>query len=151
MELEGVLQSFRQRIEQTKTEQSLLEHSLLCGERELTQQIFSFLSTQMQISIRKISAPNVYRPGDIAAILTHLQYGSILYVDEMHRLEKSLISLLESTMRDYVLDLIVGEAPEAKHIKLKLPRFTVIAATSRPTLLSYQCHILFPVEYQIDP
>ena len=151
MELEVVLQSFKQRIERAETDQNLLDHSLLCGERELTQQVFSFVSAQVETLIRKISAANVYRVGDIAAILTHLKYKSILYIDEIHRLEKSLTPLFQSAMRDSILDLVIGKEPQAKHVRLNLPRFTVIAVTSRPTLLSYQFHTLFPIEYLIDP
>jgi holliday junction DNA helicase RuvB len=144
MQQEEVLQHLKQRIERANTEQIRLDHILLCGERENTQAIFDFVSAHMQVPIRKLSAPAIHLPGDIAAILTHLKYRSILYIDEMHRLEKSLIPLLASAMRDDALDMVIGKASQAKNVRLNLPPFTVLATTTRSILLPYQIHTLFP-------
>jgi holliday junction DNA helicase RuvB len=150
MQQEEVLQLLKQRIERANAKQIRLDHILLCGERENTQAIFDFVSEHMQGLTRRITLPNEYRVGDIAAILTNLKYRSILYIDEIHRLEKSLIPLLASAMRDDTLDMVIGKASQAKNVRLNLPPFTVLAATTRPSLLSYQLHTLFPIEYQID-
>lgn len=150
MQQEEILLLLKQRIERANTEEKRLDHILLCGEHERTQAILAFVSAHVQVPIRKLTASKIHLPGDIAAILTHLKYRSILYIDELHHLERSLIPLLASAMRYDVLDIVIGEASKAKNVRINLPPFTILAATTRSTLLSYQLHTLFPIEYQID-
>jgi holliday junction DNA helicase RuvB len=150
MQQEEVLQHLKQRIKRANTKERRFDHILLCGEREKTQEIFDFVSAHVQVPIRKLTASKIHLPGDIAAILTHLKYRSILYIDEIHCLEKSLIPLFESAIREDVLDIVIGKASQAKNVRINLPPFTLVAATTRPTLLPYQLHALFLIEYQID-
>jgi holliday junction DNA helicase RuvB len=150
MQLEEILQLLQQRIERANTEERRLDHILLCGEHEYTQDILAFITAHLQVPIRKVSTPNISLPGDIAAILTNLKYRSILYIDEIHHLKSSLTPVFESAMRHDILDLVIGEASKAKNVRIDLAPFTVVAATTRPALLTYKLHTLFPVALQID-
>jgi holliday junction DNA helicase RuvB len=97
-----------------------------------------------------LDAAKFPRPGDLAAILTHLRTGDMFFIDEIHLMNQAIAQVLCGTMQDYRLDMVTGKGPGAKYISLPLPHFSVLAATTRPTLLSYQLRSLFPVEYRLD-
>src|SRR3989339_1044330 len=94
------------------------------------------ISREMGSSMRTTSGPVLERVGDLAAILTNLAQGDILFIDEIHRMNRAIEEVLYPAMEDYALDLVIGKGPSAKTIKLPLPRFTLIGATTRAGLLS---------------
>jgi len=149
MKLDDVQNHLKRKLASAKLRQVPLDHILLCGPRELTQDIFWYLSVQAQVRARVFAAASFRTPGDLNAVLTHLKMGSVLYIDEIHCLKRWVVPVLSSAMQDFALDVVLGKAPHVKNVRLNLPPFTVLAATTRPTLLAYQLHTLFHTEYQI--
>lgn len=151
MKLDEVRQLLEQGIERLQAEQTPLDHMLFCGARELTRELFGYVKQQERLDRRFMTGATSWRPGDLAAILTNLKRGSILCIDEIHLLDPSLVPVLCIAMQDSVLDMVIGKEPNQKRVRLKLPRFTVLATTTRPTLVAYPLHTCFPVEYEIEP
>jgi Holliday junction DNA helicase RuvB len=104
----------------------------------------------MGVNIKVTSGPAIERAGDLAAILTNLRAGDILFIDEVHRLGKLVEEVLYPAMEDYALDIIIGKGPAAKSVRLKLPRFTVVGATTRLALLSAPLRARFGAVYRMD-
>ena len=104
----------------------------------------------MNVNIRVTAGPAIERPGDLAAILTNLQGGDILFIDEIHRLGKVVEEVLYPAMEDFALDIIIGKGPSARSVRLKLPRFTVIGATTRLALISSPLRARFGAVYRVD-
>ena len=104
----------------------------------------------MGVNIRITSGPAIEKPGDLAALLTNLAEGDILFVDEIHRLNRSVEEILYPAMEDYVLDIIVGKGPSANSIRLDLPRFTLIGATTRAGQLSAPLRDRFGVTLRLE-
>ncbi|MQK95280.1 AAA family ATPase, partial [Escherichia coli] len=96
------------------------------------------------------SGPAIERAGDLAAILTNLEDGDILFIDEIHRLNRMIEEILYPAMEEFGIDLILGKGPSAKTLRLDLPCFTLIGATTRPSLLSSPLRERFGVTYQLD-
>ncbi len=96
----------------------------------------NIIANEMNVNIRVTSGPAIERPGDIAAILTNLAEYDILFIDEIHRLNRSVEEVLYPAMEDYALDIIIGKGPSARSIRLDLPKFTLIGATTRAGLLT---------------
>ncbi|RIK14935.1 MAG: Holliday junction branch migration DNA helicase RuvB, partial [Chloroflexi bacterium] len=94
--------------------------------------------------------PSIERPGDLAAIVTNLRAGDILFIDEVHRLNRAVEEILYPAMEDFALDLITGKGPSARSIRLKLPRFTVVGATTRFAMLSAPLRDRFGAVYRLD-
>ena len=94
------------------------------------------IANEMGVNIRITSGPAIEKPGDLAALLTNLQENDILFVDEIHRLNRSVEEILYPAMEDYAIDIIIGKGPSANSIRLDLPRFTLIGATTRAGQLS---------------
>jgi Holliday junction DNA helicase RuvB len=108
------------------------------------------LANEMHVNIKITSGPAIERAGDLAAILTNLRAGDILFVDEVHRLGRAIEEVLYPAMEDYALDIVIGKGPSARSIRLKLPRFTVIGATTRVALLSAPLRSRFGAVYHLD-
>jgi Holliday junction DNA helicase RuvB len=108
------------------------------------------IAAEMGVSIRVTSGPAIERAGDLAAILTNLHKGDILFVDEIHRLGRIVEEVLYPAMEDYALDIIIGKGPGARSIRLSLPRFTVIGATTRLALMTAPLRARFGVIYRLD-
>lgn len=108
------------------------------------------LANEMGVNIKITAGPAIERAGDLAAILTNLHAGDILFIDEIHRLGKAVEEVLYPAMEDYALDIIIGKGPSARSIRLKLPRFTVIGATTRLALLSAPLRARFGAVYRLD-
>jgi holliday junction DNA helicase RuvB len=103
-----------------------------------------------QVNIRNTAGPAIERAGDLAAILTNLRAGDILFIDEVHRLGRAVEEILYPAMEDFVLDIVVGKGPGAKNVRLKLPRFTVVGATTRLALMTAPLRARFGAVYRMD-
>jgi Holliday junction DNA helicase RuvB len=108
------------------------------------------LANEMGVSIKITSGPAIERPGDLAAILTNLRMGDILFIDEVHRLGRVIEEVLYPAMEDFALDIVIGKGPSARSIRLKLPRFTVIGATTRLALVTAPLRARFGAVYRLD-
>lgn len=114
-----------------------LDHVLLCGPPGLGKTTLShIISNELSVTIKTTSGPVLERPGDLAAILTNLTDMDILFIDEIHRLPRIVEEVLYPAMEDYQLDIIIGQGPNARSLKLNLPQFTLIGATTRTGLLT---------------
>ncbi len=148
---EQVKQSLRIFIDAAKGRGEALEHVLFSGPPGLGKTTLAFImAREVGASIRVTSGPALERVGDLAAILTNLSSGDILFIDEIHRLHKTIAEALYPAMEDYALDIILGKGPSARTIRLDLPRFTLIGATTRMSLLSGPLRDRFGSLYHLD-
>jgi Holliday junction DNA helicase, RuvB subunit len=128
-----------------------LDHVLLSGPPGLGKTtLATIMSHEMGSSIRRTSGPAIERPGDLAAILTNLEPGDILFIDEIHRLNRSIEEIMYPAMEDYVIDIVIGKGPAARTLQIDLPPFTLIGATTRPGLLSSPLRDRFGITCRLD-
>ena len=134
-----------------KRQDSYFEHLLFYGNSGLGKTTLSHLiAKEMRVNIRIVSSPTIEKPGDLVSLLTNLEEGEVLFLDEIHRLNSVCEEYLYPAMEDFKLNLILGRGPMAKTMELKLPRFALIGATTRLALLSPPLRSRFGAIFQLD-
>ena len=138
-------------IQAAKMRREPLDHVLLHGPPGLGKTTLSgIIAAEMGVNIRITSGPAIEKPGDLAALLTNLSENDILFVDEIHRLNRSVEEILYPAMEDYAIDIIIGKGPSANSIRLDLPKFTLIGATTRAGQLSAPLRDRFGVTLRLE-
>lgn len=134
---EKIKSNLRIFIEAAKSRKEPLDHVLLKGAPGLGKTTLAhIIAYEMNVPIRVTSGPAIERPGDLAAILTNLEEGTVLFIDEIHRLSRPVEEILYPAMEDFKLDIVIGKGPGARSIRLDLVRFTLVGATTRAGLLT---------------
>ncbi len=148
---EKVKENMKIFIEAAKRRGETLDHVLLYGPPGLGKTTLAgVIANEMNVSIRITSGPAIEKQGDLAALLTSLQDGDILFIDEIHRLSKQVEEVLYPAMEDYSLDIIIGKGPSARSIRLDLPKFTLIGATTRAGQLTAPLRDRFGVNSRLE-
>lgn len=138
-------------IEAAKGREEALDHVLFYGPPGLGKTtLANIIAHQMDVNLKITAGPAIERPGDLAAILTNLRKGDLLFIDEIHRLGRAVEEVLYPAMEDYALDIVIGKGPSARNIRLKLPHFTVLGATTRLDLLASPLRDRFGAIFRLE-
>jgi Holliday junction DNA helicase RuvB len=148
---EKIKKNLRVFIEASKKRSEALDHILFFGPPGLGKTTLSYLiSNEMNTNMKVTAAPMIDKSGDLAAILTNLEEGDILFIDEIHRLSPAVEEILYSAMEDYRLDIIIGSGPAAQTVKIDLPRFTLVGATTRAGMISNPLRERFGMHFRMQ-
>jgi Holliday junction DNA helicase RuvB len=138
-------------IEAARQRGDTLDHLLFCGPPGLGKTTLAhIIANEMRVSVKSTSGPALERPGDLAALLTNLQRGDVFFIDEIHRLHHVVEETLYPAMEDFQLDIVIGQGPSARTLKLDLPPFTLVGATTRTGLLTSPLRDRFGVVIRLD-
>ena len=149
---ESVKENMRVFIQAAKQRKEALDHVLLYGPPGLGKTTLSnIIANEMDVNIKTTSGPAIERPGDMAAVLNSLNEGDTLFIDEIHRLNRMIEEILYHAMEDFVIDIMIGKGPGARSVRLDLPRFTLIGATTRIGLLTAPLRDRFGVVQRLEP
>lgn len=149
---ESVKENMRVFIQAAKQRKEALDHVLLYGPPGLGKTTLSnIIANEMDVNIKTTSGPAIERPGDMAAVLNSLNEGDILFIDEIHRLNRMIEEILYPAMEDFVIDIMIGKGPGARSVRLDLPKFTLIGATTRIGLLTAPLRDRFGVVQRLEP
>lgn len=147
----GVKDNLRIYLEAALQRRDALDHILFYGPPGLGKTtLSSIIAAEMGQNIRITSGPAIERPGDLASILTNLSTGDVLFIDEIHRLSHSVEEVLYSAMEDYALDIMIGKGPSARSIRVDLPKFTLVGATTRAGLLTAPLRDRFGILFRLE-
>jgi Holliday junction DNA helicase RuvB len=128
-----------------------LDHVLLYGPPGLGKTTLAYvIANELGVAIRSTAGPVIERPGDLAAMLTNLQEREVLFIDEVHRMSPTIEEILYPAMEDYELDIVIGQGPSARSVKVPVPRFTLIGATTRTGLLTSPLRARFGIVHRLD-
>ncbi|GAB4580461.1 MAG: Holliday junction branch migration DNA helicase RuvB [Anaerolineales bacterium] len=148
---ERVKENLQILVDAAKKRKQPLDHVLFYGPPGLGKTTLAHvMANEMGVNIKITAGPVIERQGDLAALLTNLREGDILFIDEIHRLGRAVEEVLYPAMEDFALDIVIGKGPSARSIRLKLPRFTVIGATTRLALVTAPLRARFGAVYRLD-
>jgi len=148
---EKLKENLRVFVNAAKKRNESLDHSLFYGPPGLGKTTLAqIIACEMNVGIKSSAGPVISKSGDLAAILTNLQEGDVLFIDEIHRLNKNVEEVLYSAMEDYKLDIMIGEGPAARAIKIDLPKFTLVGATTRIGLISNPLKDRFGIQMRLN-
>jgi Holliday junction DNA helicase RuvB len=138
-------------IEAAQAREEALDHVLIYGPPGLGKTTLAHVvAHEMGVNIKVTAGPAIEKQGDLAAILTNLKQGDVLFIDEVHRLGRAVEEILYPAMEDFALDIVIGKGPGARSIRLKLPHFTIIGATTRLALMTAPLRARFGAVYRLD-